>query len=267
LEFSDIAILIATGLAAGFLSGYLGIGGGVIVVPVLVYYLQGVVESSEIFLIASTISLGVVFAASSNSSIKHIRSDNYYKRAIIPVSLGAILGPIPGNYICSILSDRSRIFFFALILSILAVRIFFLDTEDDVEPGKRRMPKFRVPDMFVAGLFMGTISAMTGIGGGSILVPLLATVLHFNLKKAVGLAAIVMVFNATSSLIGRYFIGSFDDIQMSLFFSILLLITLGTLFTARMGAHFNINSKDKSFKKIAGAVYLLVAVQMYIKAF
>jgi uncharacterized membrane protein YfcA len=267
LEFSDIAILIATGLAAGFLSGYLGIGGGVIVVPVLVYYLQGVVESSEIFLIASTISLGVVFIASTNSAIKHIKSDNYYKKAIIPVSLGALLGPVPGSYICGILSDRSRIFFFALILSILAVRIFFLDTQEDVEPGKRRMPKFKIPEMFIAGLFMGTVSAMTGIGGGSLLVPILAVILHFNLKKAVGLAAIVMVINAVSSLIGRYFIGSFDDMPMSLFFSILLLISLGTLFTARMGAHFNIKSKDKSFKKIAGAVYLLVAVQMYIKAF
>ncbi|MBN2858459.1 MAG: sulfite exporter TauE/SafE family protein [Candidatus Delongbacteria bacterium] len=267
MEFHDIAILISTGLVAGFLSGYLGIGGGVIVVPVLVYYLQGVVETSEIFLIASTISLGVVFVASMNASIKHIKSENYYKRAIIPVALGAILGPIPGNYICSIISDRSRIFFFALILSILAVRVFFLDTQDDIEEGKRRMPKFRTPDMFIAGLFMGTVSAMTGIGGGSILVPLLAVILHFNLKKAVGLAAIVMVLNAVSSLIGRYFIGSFDEIPMSLFFSILLLISLGTLFTSRMGAHFNIKSKDKSFKKIAGAVYLLVAIQMYIKAF
>ncbi|MFO7810049.1 MAG: sulfite exporter TauE/SafE family protein [Candidatus Delongbacteria bacterium] len=268
MEFSDIVILVSTGLVAGFLSGYLGIGGGVIVVPVLVFYLQGVVESSEIFLIASTISLGVVFAAAANSSVKHIKSDNYYKKAIIPVSLGAILGPIPGNYFCSILSDRSRIFFFALILSILAVRIFFLDTEEVLEPGKkRRMPLFRTPDMFIAGLFMGTVSAMTGIGGGSILVPLLAAVLRFNLKKSVGLASIVMVFNAVSSLIGRYFIGSFNDIEMSLYFSILLLITLGTLFTARMGAHFNIKSKDKSFKKIAGVVYLIVAVQMYIKAF
>jgi uncharacterized protein len=266
LEFSDIAILIATGLAAGFLSGYLGIGGGVIVVPVLVYYLQGVVESSEIFLIASTISLGVVFAASSNSSIKHIKSDNYYKRAIIPVSLGAVLGPIPGSYLCGVMSDRARIFFFSVILLLLAFRIFFLDTEENVEPGKRRMPKFRTPEMLLAGLFMGTVSSMTGIGGGSILVPLLATVLHFNLKKAVGLASIVMVFNAISSLIGRYFIGSFDDIEMSLYFSILLLITLGTLFTARMGAHFNIKSKDKSFKKIAGTVYLIVALSVFLRA-
>jgi uncharacterized protein len=261
----DILILFTTGLVAGFLSGFLGIGGGVIAVPVLVYYLSGIVEPEILFLTASTISFGVVFFASSNSAIKHIKSKNYYKKAILPIALGSFLGPIPGSYICGIICDRNRMFFFSLILSLLAIRIFFLDNEDE-DGNARNQPKFNYPVMFLAGLFMGTVSAMTGIGGGSILVPLLAVVLHFNIKKAVGLAAIVMIFNAVASLVGRYSIGAFDSIPFSLFLTDFLLISLGATFTAQLGASMNIKSKYKSFKKIAGIVYLLVAVQMYIKA-
>ncbi|MFA6654155.1 MAG: sulfite exporter TauE/SafE family protein, partial [Candidatus Delongbacteria bacterium] len=101
----DVLILFSTGLVAGFLSGFLGIGGGVIAVPVLVYFLSGTVEPDILFLTASTISLGVVFFASSNSAIKHIKSHNYYKKAIIPVALGSVLGPIPGSWLCAIISD------------------------------------------------------------------------------------------------------------------------------------------------------------------
>ncbi len=267
MQFIDILILFSTGLAAGFLSGYLGIGGGVIAVPVLVYYLEGTVGSCDLFLTASTISLGVVFAASSNASFKHLKEGNFYKKAIFPVVLGSILGPIPGNYICGIICDRNRMFFFSLVLSILAIKIFFLDREKDDEGNLKKSPNFNFFLLFLSGLFMGTISAMTGIGGGSVLVPILAVILNFDLKKSVGIAAIVMVFNSVASLGGRYFIGAFDHIPFSMFLTVFLLISLGTLFTAQYGAKLNIKSKDDTFKKIAGAVYFIVAVQMYIKAY
>jgi uncharacterized protein len=266
LTFQDIIILFSTGLAAGFLSGFLGIGGGVVAVPVLVYFLSGTVEGCDLFLTASTISLGVVFIASANASVRHIISKNFYRNAIIPIVLGSILGPIPGNYICGMICDRNRMFFFALVLSLLAIRIFFLDNEDE-HGNAKQFARFNYPVMFLAGLFMGTISAMTGIGGGSILVPLLAGVLHFNIKKSVGIASIVMVFNAIASLAGRYYIGAFDKIPFSMFLSVFLIISLGTIFTARLGASANIKSRYGSFKKIAGIVYLLVAIQMYIKAY
>lgn len=261
----DILILFSTGLAAGFLSGFLGIGGGVIAVPVLVYFLSGTVEPDILFLTASTISLGVVFFASSNSAIKHIKSHNYYKKAIVPVALGSILGPVPGSWICAVIPDKGRMLIFSVTLGLLAVRIFFLDNEDE-DGNPKKHPRFSYPVMFLSGLFMGTVSAMTGIGGGSILVPLLAVILHFNIKKAVGLASIVMIFNAVSSLAGRYFIGAFDSIPSSLFFTDFLLISLGASFTAQLGANMNIRSGYKSFKKIAGAVYLIVALQVLIKA-
>ncbi len=264
MGYYDVILLFTTGLVAGFLSGFLGIGGGVIAVPVLVYYLSGTVDPGSLFLTASTISLGVVLFASSNSAVKHVRSHNYYKKAIIPVALGSLLGPVPGSWICAVIPDTARMLIFSATLGLLAVRIFFLDNEDEYGNPKKH-PRFSNPVMFFAGLFMGTISAMTGIGGGSILVPLLAVILHFDIKKAVGLASIVMIFNAVSSLIGRYAIGAFDTIPYSLFLTDFLLISLGASFTAQLGANMNIKSRYGSFKKIAGAVYLLVSLQVLIK--
>ena len=59
--------------------------------------------------------------------------------------------------------------------------------------------------MLAAGIVMGMISSMTGLGGGAVLVPLLTVFLHFDIKKAVGISTIVMIFTAASGLVGRIY--------------------------------------------------------------
>lgn len=261
MQFIDIIILFSTGLAAGFLSGYLGIGGGVIVVPVLLTYFSGQFE--DIFLVVSTISLGVVLVAASKASYHYIKSGKYYKQALIPVGLGALLGPIPGNFLCGIVCDKNRILFFAAVTAILAVKLILKKEEEEQE----HIPKFSYPAMFFSGLLMGMISAMTGTGGGFILVPLLVIFLKFNVKKAVGVSSIVMIANPVTSLIGRYFIGAFDNFPVKYFVIYFLLISFGTLLTSKLGVNMNIKSSTRQFKYIAGSIYFVIAVQMYIKAY
>lgn len=260
MHIADIIILISTGLIAGFLSGFLGIGGGVIVVPILFNYLYGKVD--DVFLVVSTVSLGVVLVAASKASYHYIKRGKYYKQALIPVGLGALTGPILGNLLCGLVCDMNRILFFSAITAILAVRLMAGKDEENEE----KVPDFNKPKLFLFGVIMGMISAMTGTGGGFILVPLLVIFLKFNPKKAVGVSSIVMILNPVSSLIGRYYMDVFDSFPVSDFLIYFSIISAGTLVTSKLGVSMNIKASNKQFKYAAGMIYLFIAGQMYYKA-
>jgi len=257
LEFYEIIILLITGLASGFLSGFLGIGGGIITIPVMIIFLEGKVPQENLFLATSTISLAIIVLSSLNASLKHIRHGNYYKQAIIPLVLGSIIGPIPGNYICYVIDDKSRITFFAVVILLLAFKILWFRNKDDNDRAS-----FNFWIMLAAGIVMGMISSMTGLGGGAVLVPLLTVFLHFDIKKAVGISTIVMIFTAASGLVGRIYTGVSGYLSYDVFLPFFLTITVGTLFSARLGAAFNIKSKSKNIKVFASILYFIVAIKM-----
>ena len=245
---------------AGFLSGFLGIGGGIITVPVIMYFLDGRVPDENLFLATSTISLSIIIFSAANASLKHIKHKNFYKKAIIPIALGSIIGPIPGNYICYIIDDKSRIIFFAVVIFVLAFKILLFRNKNDSERAN-----FNFWWMFIIGISMGMISSMTGLGGGAVLVPMLTVFLHFDIKKAVGISTIVMIFTASSGIIGRAFTGISHYLTWDVFLPIFIAITVGTLFSARLGASFNIKSKSKNIKIFAAVLYFIVAFKMIYK--
>ena len=245
---------------AGFLSGFLGIGGGIVTVPVIIYFLEGKVPDENLFLATSTISLAVIIFSAANASLKHIKHKNFYKKAIVPIALGSIIGPIPGNYICYVIDDKTRIIFFAVVIFVLAFKILWFRNKDDHERAN-----FNFWLMFTAGIVMGMISSMTGLGGGAVLVPMLTVFLNFDIKKAVGLSTIVMIFTATSGIIGRAFTGISHYLTWDVFLPYFLAITFGTLLSARLGATLNIKSKSKNVKIFAATLYFIVAFKMIYK--
>ncbi|MBN2790186.1 MAG: sulfite exporter TauE/SafE family protein [Candidatus Delongbacteria bacterium] len=256
----EIFILFLTGIVAGFLSGFLGIGGGIVTVPVIIYFLEGKVPDENLFLAASTISLAVIIFSAANASLKHIKHKNFYKKALIPIALGSIIGPIPGNYICYVISDKSRIIFFAAVIFLLAIKILWFRNQDESVKAN-----FNFWLMLSAGIVMGMISSMTGLGGGAVLVPMLTVFLHFDIKKAIGISTIVMIFTAASGIIGRAITGISSYLSWDVFVPFFLAITVGTLLSARLGATVNIRSKSKNVKVFAATLYFIVAFKMIYK--
>lgn len=224
------------------------------------YFLDGRVPDENLFLATSTISLSIIIFSAANASLKHIKHKNFYKKAIVPIALGSIIGPIPGNYICYIIDDTSRIIFFAVVIFVLAFKILLFRNKNDSDRAN-----FNFWWMFAIGILMGMISSMTGLGGGAVLVPMLTVFLHFDIKKAVGLSTIVMIFTATSGIIGRAFTGISDYLSWEIFWPFFIAITVGTLFSARLGASFNIKSKSKNIKIFAAVLYFIVAFKMIYK--
>jgi uncharacterized membrane protein YfcA len=121
---TTIILLILIGLAAGFLSGLVGIGGGVIIVPALVIFL-GFSQK-----LAQGTSLGILLLPVGIFAVM-----NYYKQGYLNVNYVAIvsvtfvLGGFLGSKLALSLSDEKMKKIFAVIMMLIAVKMLFFDTK------------------------------------------------------------------------------------------------------------------------------------------
>lgn len=183
--FWIIAITCA-GLLGGLLAGLLGVGGGIVIVPVLYQVLTtaGIAETLRMKIAVAT-SLATIIATSAVSVRSH------YKRGAVDIQLikswGApiFFGVIAGALIGGLVDGRVLSFVFATVALVVALQMTFRTMGAKLWDGFPS-PLFK----WVSGAFVGLISAMMGIGGGSLSVPILSTV-GYDIRKSVGTASAI----------------------------------------------------------------------------
>ncbi len=164
------AAMAATGLFSGLLAGLLGVGGGIVIVPVLfsVFPLFGIPEAVQMKLAVGT-SLATIIPTSIQSSRKHFAKgtmDVALLKSLLPsIAAGVALGTLLGI----VVKGGAHTAVFAVIAALVALNMGFTGVDwklrDSFPIGKRR---------HALGTFIGGISAMMGIGGGTVGVPILS---------------------------------------------------------------------------------------------
>ncbi len=173
------------------LSGVVGVGGGIIFVPGLVY-----VEGWQIQE-AVAASLIIVVFSSLSGTIRNTRSEDPADwRAAGMLSLAVAPASLIGVYIGSISPETVVQFAFATLLLILA----YPTSRGHSEYGGRgKMP---LPLVFVVGAFIGTLSGLVGVGGGVVLVPLMVLGMGLETKRAISTSLVVVMFAALVGALG-----------------------------------------------------------------
>ena len=172
------------GSVAGVLSGLFGIGGGLVIVPILVYMFTAQGISPEILThLAVGTSLATIVFTSINSVIAHHKHGAVRWPAVAMLSVGIVGGSVLGGYTASFLSGEVLQRVIGVFAIIIAVQMFF-----QLKPkGGEERPVGRV-FLGGSGIFIGWASAIFGIGGGSLTVPLLSW-RGFPMKIAVATSA------------------------------------------------------------------------------
>lgn len=178
--------LLATGAIAGFVAGLLGVGGGIVIVPVLFYVftLLGIDEEVKMHVAVGT-SLSTIIATSAMSVRAHWRRGAVdvpmLKRWSIAVFLGVVAGTMLATYVKG-----------PVLTGVFAVVAFFVSIHMGL--GK---PHWRIADHLPGGIveqaiaaMIGCVSAMMGIGGGTLSVPTLS-LFGYPIHRAVGTAAAI----------------------------------------------------------------------------
>jgi uncharacterized membrane protein YfcA len=181
---SRAVLLAVCGLGAGFLSGLLGIAGGVLIVPVLVSRRIGLHRAA-----ASGTSIGAVLPISVVGALfygQQASIDLGTALVILPTALG---GVIVGSLLASRLhSDVLRFAFYALLL-ITAVRMLTALPPGDVRA--LDLTTAAITGLAVTGAVIGLLSGLLGSGGGTVLVP--ALVMLFGLSQHIAQGTTLLV--------------------------------------------------------------------------
>lgn len=191
------AAMAITGLLSGTLAGLLGVGGGIVIVPVLfnIFPLLGIPEAVQMKLAVGT-SLATIIPTSIVSARKHHAKgaiDMALLRAIWP---SMILGVALGTVLAIWLKGEALSAVFAAVALLVALNMGFTGVDF-----KMRENTPRGPGLWGIGGFIGTVSAMMGIGGGTVGVPILS-MFGTPIRSAVATASVFGLIISIPATIG-----------------------------------------------------------------
>ena len=181
----ELLILLLMGAVAGTLAGLLGIGGGIIIVPVLALVFQQQGVSIDVLM---HVSIGTSLATIVVTSLSSIRAHqkhgaidwSVFKRITPGIIIGGFLGSVVAD---AIPGDELRLVF-SIFMFMVATQMMIARTP----AAHRTLPQ--TPGLVGAGVIIGTISALMGIGGGSMSVPFL-TWCNIHIRQAVATSAAI----------------------------------------------------------------------------
>ncbi|MEQ5789204.1 sulfite exporter TauE/SafE family protein [Erythrobacter sp. NFXS35] len=208
MDSSEIAVLSAAMVAAGALggltAGILGVGGGIIIVPILyqVYSFIGIDPDIRMHLAVGT-SLATIIPTSISSARAHFKRDGVDRRILVTWSPWVVVGVGIGSVVAQWVPSQLLGSVFAVAATIVALN---LALRSETAPLFSRPPQGYA--RAISGAAVGTVSTMMGIGGGTFMVPLLSAC-SLPIKRAVGTAAAIGLVISVPGTVG-FILGGVD---------------------------------------------------------
>lgn len=252
-----LAVYLALGLLSGFVAGLLGVGGGLLMVPVLTwaYASQGFSPAYNIHLALGT-SLGVIVLTSISSLRAHHAHGAVVWPAVRRIVPGILMGTLLGSLAAAWVTDTGLKIFFTVFLFYAATQMLL-----GLKPKPSRdMPGW--PGMTLAGGVIGLVSSWVGIGGGTLTVPFL-TWCNTDFRHAIGTSSAIGFPIAAAGTVGYMLSGQAVGVLPSaslgfVYLPALAAIAAGSWLTAPLGARATHRWPVAVVKRIfAGLLYLL----------
>ncbi len=254
--------LAATGIIAGLLAGLLGVGGGIVIVPVLFFLLQANgVSADSAMLIATATSLATMIPTSLSSIRAHQQKGNVDWLLLKRWGCFIVGGVLFGSWLVTKISGLWLTLLFGLIAILAALNMLFRSGRAALFP---QLPRLAAQRLIGGGI--GFFSSMVGIGGGTMSVPLL-TLYNYPAHKAVGTAAAIGLLIALPGATTLLILGQTpQDAPTATFGLVNLLgfccIVPMTVLCAPLGAALGARLDGALLKKVFALVLLFTGMRM-----
>lgn len=249
----DILLLFVGGLTAGFLGGLLGIGGGIILIPLLRFGVDLPPAA------AAATCIVAVFFTTLGGSCRHHRAGNLKIRPLIPVLAAGAATTVLFSSLFTVLAvrgawmDLAMAFVFALVSARMLWEGVFPRSERPASPSKEAGGT--LVQKGVVGVAGGILPGLLGIGTGGILVPAFTFWLRMPIKAA--MAGSLLCFSANA-----FISASFKLAQGFVVLEVVPALALGTLLGADLGARVNGRFRSRTVKLLFGLVFAYVSVRL-----
>lgn len=241
--------LIPLGFVAGVIGSIIGLGGGIVVVPVLTFL--GVPHT-----ISSSSSL---FAAFSNSVASTV---SYSKQKRVDYKTGLRLGlmSIPGTILGAVISAQVTPDLFKILFAVVLIAsCYYLFVKKSLDTKQGNLSKKMLVASSVISFFAGILSSFFGIGGGIIFVPLMMIGLGLLVKNATATSQLILMFSSASGMITHTILGHAD-------FEYALLLSIGAFVGGLLGARLSLEIKENRLRLLIVAVILIAAIKLILDA-
>ena len=259
----ELFIFPLLGVAAGLIAGLLGLGGGIIVVPVLIFTfdLLNIADNVATHMAVGT-SLATIVITSFGSVRQHHAKGAVRWDIFRYLAIGLVIGALAGAEVADWMDGRVLQMLFGIFAIAIALQMV---------AGFRPNPGRDVPGRFglgVAGVVIGLASAIFGIGGGSLTVPYL-TWCNLKMQHAVGTSSAGGMPIAIAGALG-FVLAGWDAQQLPpysvgyVYLPALLGIGITSVIFAQVGARFAHRIPAQTLKKCFGVILVLVGIKLIL---
>lgn len=263
MAIDQLFILVLFGVFGGFLSGFLGVGGGIIFIPIISFFLRKWDIGDEEFvryLLAN--SFATIFFAGLISTYKQYRIKQFYPKQIgITASLAMVSSALVSYSIANASWYKKQYFsvLFIALLVFTVVRFMFRSPKSTTDVQDVPKKKF-----LITGLLTGVVTALSGLGGGVVMIPLFNQYIKIDMKASsaisIGVIPLILIpvlltymFSNPEYLAMEQQIGY---VLPGLFFP----MVAGLLFAAPIGVATAQKTSDKLLKIIFASLIIIVII-------
>ena len=238
--------LVLFGIITGFVSGFFGVGGGMVLIPMLLLYGFDMKSSVAISI------MQMVFSSIYGTFLNYKKNKNIIKDGMT-IGIGGFLGGLLSGIIVPNVDGQYLKYLFLFIVLIAIIRVYLTSAVHTKE-----VKKHDVVALICIGFIIGMIAMSIGVGGSVMLTPILVGYMFYNLKDATSLGLFFVIFSSVAGFLSLSFSGN-------MLYNEGFIVGLASLIGVYLGIKVKNIIQLKSYKILILGLYTLILISIVFK--
>ncbi len=251
--------LIVAGAVVGFFSGLLGIGGGILMFPLLLYVPP--LLSLDPVGVKNITGLTMIqgFFASLAAMFFYHKHNLVNKSLVLTLGLSLFISSLAGSFLSKMIPDKPLLFMFGALAFTASVMMLIPRSYIKDEMTEEKVT-FHRPAAIIIGVSIGFLLGMVGQGGAFIIIPILLYVLKIPLRVALGSTLAIGLFSSSAGLVGKVATGQVP-------FHMAAALLVGAIPSARLGGYVGKKTKTQYLRWLLAAIITGTAIKIWADIF
>ncbi len=241
-----LTVMFALGLTGGFFSGLLGIGGGIIMVPLLLYIPPWLGLATIDMKMAAGITMVQSLAGSLSALGFHRRHRHINQPLVLLMGAGSLTGALIGSVWSTAISGQTMLGIFTGLALVASVLLFFTTQENKLAEDGTSLHFRKIPAVLI-GLVVGVLGGIIGQGGAFILIPLMIYILRLPTRIVLGSSVAISFLAALAGFFGKWGTNQIPILPA-------VIVALGAVAGAQAGGYLSNKVQTATLRSVLGVL-------------